>query len=102
MSQGRRRAAKVKGPSKLPYRVGLILGAVAAGVAWFFLVRAAIVFGRVARTGDSTAWIFTGAATIGATACLLLLFVLLARMLVSFGLINGYKPRRSAGHRASD
>lgn len=101
MNQGRRRAAKVPGASKLPYRAGLVLVAVAAGVAWFFLVRAAIDFGRVARAGDSTAWFFTGAATIGATLCLLLLLVLVGRMLVSLGLISEYKPRRSAGRRPS-
>ena len=76
------------------------LGAVAAGVAWVFLVKAAIDFGRVARGGDQAAWAFTAGATIGATLCLLLLFVLVARVLVAMGLVSEYKPRRSSGRRA--
>lgn len=100
-SDGRRRAEKVARPSHLPYRTGLAAGGIAAGAAWFFLVRAAIDFGRVARAGDSLAWLFTGAATVGATVCLLLVFVLVARMLVSMGLVSGYKPRRAGGRRAS-
>ena len=101
MSEGRRRAEKVAQPSQLPYRLGLLAGAVAAGVAWFFLVRAAIDFGQLARAGDSQAWAFTGAATVGATVCLLLMFVLVARTLVSVGLTSDYTPRRSSGRRAS-
>lgn len=76
------------------------IGAAASGVAWVFLVNAAIDFGRVARRGDAMAWVFTGAATIGATVCLLLLFVLAARLLVALGLVSEYKPRRSSGRRA--
>ena len=77
----------------------LIVGALAAGAAWFFLVRAAIDFGRLARGGDQLAWAFTAGATIGATLCLLLMFVLAARFLVAVGL-SEYKPRRSSGRRA--
>lgn len=100
MSEGRRRAEKQRQPkSRLPL-LGLALGAVASGVAWFFLVRAAIDFGRVARGGDEVAWAFTAAATIGATLCMLLVFVLVARVLVALGLVSEYKPRRSAGKRA--
>lgn len=78
----------------------LSLGAVASGIAWGFLVKAAIDFGRLARGGDEVAWAFTAAATIGATLCLLLLFVLVARVLVAVGLVSEYKPRRSSGRRA--
>ncbi len=101
VSQGRRRAEKVKDPSRLPRRAALLLGAVGAGVAWFYLVGAAIDFGRVARSGDSLAWTFTAAATLGATVCLLLVFVLLSRTLVSLGLANEHRPRRAAGRRAA-
>ncbi len=76
-----------------------VVGAVLAGVAWIFLVNAAIDFGRLARVGDQAAWVFTAAATIGATVCLLLLFVLGSRVLVTLGLVSEYKPRRSAGKR---
>ena len=75
------------------------LGAVVSGVAWVFLVNAAIDFGRTARGGDSVAWLFTAAATIGAIVCLLLLFVLAARLLAALGLVSDYKPRRSSGRR---
>ena len=78
----------------------LVVGALAAGAAWFFLVRAAIDFGRLARGGDPVAWAFTAGATIGATLCLLLMFVLTARVLVAVGLLSEYKPRRSSGRRA--
>jgi len=68
-------------------------------VAWFFLVRAAIDFGRLARDGESLAWAFTIAATVGATACLLLMFILVTRLLMALGIVSEYRPRRSAGRR---
>ena len=61
----------------------MVLGALAlllAVAAWVFLVKAAIDFGRTARSdGDVTDWLFTIAATVGAALCLTLVFVLLAR-----------------------
>ena len=66
------------GPVRRPLLVALVLGALVCGVAWFFLVKAAIDFGRLARDGQGIAWAFTAAATIGATACLLLMFILVA------------------------
>jgi hypothetical protein len=101
VSQGKRRAEKQKRPSSLPYHSLLVLGAIGSGLAWFYLVRAAIDFGRLARDGDTPAWGFTVAATLGATVCLLLLFVLVSRMLVRVGLMNEYRPRRSNGRRAA-
>jgi uncharacterized membrane protein YecN with MAPEG domain len=99
VSTGKRRAAaKRKTPRAL--LVALTLGAIAAGVAWYFLVGAAIEFGRVARRGQDEAWLFAGAATVGATVCLLLVFVLAARVLAALGLISDYRPRRSSGKRA--
>ena len=76
-------------------------GAIVSGAAWFFLVRAAIDFGQAARGGQTTAWLFTGLATLGATVCLLLLFVLVARIASLLGLVNQPPPRRSAGRRAA-
>jgi hypothetical protein len=99
VSEGRRRAEKQKHPERRLSMLLLALGALAAGVAWVFLVKAAIDFGRVARGGDQVAWVFTAGATIGATLCLLLLFVLVARVLVALGLVSEYKPRRSTGRR---
>ncbi len=100
MSAGRRRATKQKRPSPQRLLAALAIGVLGAGIAWYFLVRSAIEFGRLAREGEPIAWIFTGAASLGATACLLLLFVLTARMLAALGLVSEYKPRRSAGRRA--
>lgn len=77
----------------------LVLGAVASGVAWYFLVGAAIEFGRLARRGQSEAWVFTGAATLGATVCLLLVLVLGARALTALGILSDYRPRRASGKR---
>ena len=100
MSEGRRRAEKQRGPSRRPLLAALAFGALGSGVAWLFLVKAAIEFGRLARDGQDLAWAFTAAASVGAAACLLLMFVLVARVLVALGLISEYKPRRAAGRRA--
>lgn len=77
------------------------LGVLLSGVAWAFLVRAAIDFGRAARDGRGAAWAVCGAATLGATACLLLLFVLVARIgrALGVGQRERYEPRRSSGGR---
>ena len=99
VSEGRRRAARAKRSVRRPLLAGLGLGALACGVAWYFLVRAAIDFGRLARDGESMAWAFTAAATVGATACLLLLFLLVTRILMALGLVSEYRPRRAAGRR---
>jgi hypothetical protein len=99
VSEGRRRAAKSKRPVRRPVLAALGLGSLLCGVAWFFLVKAAIDFGRLARDGQDIAWAFTAAATIGATACLLLMFILAARVLIALGLVSDYRPRRSAGRR---
>lgn len=99
VSEGRRRAEKQKRPSRRPLLAALAAGALASGVAWVWLVKAAIEFGRLARDGQELAWAFTAAASVGATACLLLMFVLGARVLVALGLVSHYKPRRSLGRR---
>ena len=99
VNEGRRRAARRRRPVRRPLLVGLGVGAVACGVAWFFLVRAAIDFGRLARDGETIAWAFTVAATVGATACLLLMFILVMRLLMAVGLVSEYRPRRSSGRR---
>jgi hypothetical protein len=99
-TQGRRRAERQRHPRRLLTLLSLAVGTIASGAAWVFLVRAAIAFGRLARGGEDLAWAFTAAATLGATVCLLLLFVLVARVLVALGLISEYKPRRSSRRRA--
>ena len=68
-------------PPPLPRRrlLFLALGIVATLVAWGVLVLAAIDFGSQARGGEKPAWVFTGLATVGATACLLVTLILVAR-----------------------
>lgn len=84
-------------PRALPVRplVGYVVGALAAGAAWVFLVRAAIDFGGRASGGRSEAWVFVGLAVFGAIGCLLLTLALLGRVLTSIGFISEYKPRRA-------
>jgi hypothetical protein len=77
----------------------MLVGSVVSGVAWAYLVRSAIEFGRLARGGQNQAWLFTLAASAGAVVCALLLLVLVARVLRAFGLISDYKPRRAAARR---
>ena len=103
VSAGRRRAEKKAGPwpKRLSYVAVHVIGIAAAATAWVFLVRAAITFGQVARDGRSAAWVVCGSATLGAAACLLLGFVLLARSWALLGLRNEYTPRRSSGGRRS-
>ena len=101
MSAGRRRAEKKAAPrpKRLPYVAVHLLGVVAATVAWVYLVRAAITFGQAARDGQGAAWAVCAGATLGAAACLLLVFVLLARGWALLGLRSEYTPRRSSGTR---
>lgn len=77
----------------------MLLGAGISAVACVYLVRSAIDFGRLARDGHSGAWLFTGAASLGAFVCALLVLVLLARTLRKLGLITDYKPRRAAARK---
>jgi len=104
-SPGRRRAEKTRSRRVSGSTVRLVvsaLGVLLSAVAWFFLVNAAIEFGQAARAGRSVAWLFTLAATLGATLCLLLVFVLCARAWKNAGLAsNGYQPKRAAPGRRS-
>jgi hypothetical protein len=96
---GKRRAdTRTRAPRAL--LVGLAVGALVSGVVWYFLVAAAIEFGRLARRGQDEAWWFTLAATLGAAISLMLVFVLISRVLAVLGLVSDYKPRRSARRRA--
>ena len=99
MGTGGRRANRERAVLPLPYLVAMGLGALLAAVAWVYLVSAAIDFGRLARHGQSTAWLFSGGASLGAVVCLVLVFVLVARVLRSLGVIRDYKPRRAAARR---
>jgi fatty acid desaturase len=78
----------------------LVLSVVLALVAWGLLVHAAIDFGREARSGEATAWVFLALATIAGAACLLVTLLLGARALTL--LRGGEAPARPrGGHRAA-
>lgn len=81
---------------------GHVLGIIVGGAVWWYLVRAAIDFGRVARAGESSAWLFTAASSAGAVVCLLLVIVLVARVLVTLGVVSEYQPRRAAPRRRAE
>ena len=101
-SNGRRRAEKPQrsGGGELPYLAWIAVGALGCAGAWYFLVRAAIDFGHAALGGRTVAWAFTLGATVGAIACLLLMFALVARLGRVFGLLDG-SGRKSTGGRRS-
>ena len=100
VSGGRRRAEPVvrrRRPGWLWKLAGYVVGVLLAAAAWYFLVRAAIDFGRVARDNGGAAWVFCVGATVGATVCLLLLFVLVVRAWALVAVPRS-GPRRS-GHK---
>lgn len=95
MSAGRRRAEKATSPAALRGTLLRVLGVVLAAVAWLLLVIGAIDFGRAARDGQGAAgWVFTVAATAGAAACLLLVFVLVAQLGRTFRERAPHEPGR--------
>ena len=85
-----------------PVRHLLLLGLplIVALVAWGRLIVAAIGFGSQARSGDPTAWVLLGLATLGAAACLFVTLLLGARVLaVAQGRQAPARPR--GGRRAA-
>jgi len=78
----------------------LLLGAcLALVVAWVFLVKAAIDFGRSARAGETAGWFFLTLASLGAIACLFAGLLIGVRLLVAMGVISEV-PRAAGGRRA--
>lgn len=78
------RTAEVKAETAGPPRRKILLVALvvtATLVAWGVLVFAAIDFGREARSGEPTAWMFLVLSTLGAAACLFVTLILGARIL---------------------
>jgi hypothetical protein len=72
------------------WRVALLaLGVTLTVIAWGYLVKAAIDFGTTARGGDSQAWLFLGAASLGAVACLFVALIMVARILRRLGITRG-------------
>jgi hypothetical protein len=85
VSAGRRRADKRPGDGLARRALLLLVGIVLAAAVWVFLVISAIDLGRTAREdGSALGWAFTVAATLGAALCLLLVFVLAARLRAVF------------------
>ncbi len=61
-------------------------------VAWGVLVYAAIDFGREARSGEPTAWVFLVITTLGAAAALFVTLILGARIMTLFRARNEPAP----------
>jgi hypothetical protein len=78
---------------------GLGAGAVLTGLAWLYLVGAAIDFGLLAVRGERLAWVFMLGASLGAVVCLVLMLALLGRGLRSVGVVSDYRPKRAGGRR---
>ena len=95
VARGRRSQAR-SGPGPWPQVAAHGLGAVLTGMAWFYLVGAATDFGVLAVRGQTPAWAFTIAASLGAVVCLLLFLVLVGRGLRTLGIVSDYQPRRAA------
>jgi RsiW-degrading membrane proteinase PrsW (M82 family) len=79
----------------------LALGLTATLVAWGVLVYAAIDFGGQARSGESTAWLLLGLATVGAAACLFVTLLVGARLLTLAQGKEHSPPRPRGGRRAA-
>lgn len=79
--------------------VALVAGSLLTGLAWVFLVGAAIDFGVLAVNGQGRAWLFTAGASAGAVVCLFLMLALVGRGLRALGFISDYKPRRAGERR---
>ena len=77
-ASGPRGASRIGAPLKL---LLLALGTTLSVVAWGYLVWAAIDFGRTARAGDATAWLYLVIASLGAIACLFAGLLLVVRLL---------------------
>lgn len=77
----------------------LALGVTLTAVAWGYLVVAAIDFGTAARSGETTAWWFLAAASVGAVACLFTALILLARLVRLLGRRN--TPAYTSRHAQS-
>jgi hypothetical protein len=70
-------------------------------VAWGVLVMAAIDFGREARSGEPDAWTFLGIAAAGATACLFVAILLVARLVALARGPARERRVRGGSHRTS-
>ena len=82
-----------------PRLVGIGAASVVALAAWVFLVKAAISFGREARGGDGTAWLFLVVASVGGVACLFLSLMLGTLLLRKLGIIEDKKPVKTPKSR---
>lgn len=68
----------------------LASGLSATLVAWGYLIWVAIDFGKSARDGEGSAWIFLVFATLGATACLFTFLILGNKVLTA---LRGEAPK---------
>ena len=87
------------GPNPVPQLTLAGLGVLLTGVAWYFLVGAAIDFGVLAVQGEGLAWLFTLGASVGAVGCFALLLALVGRGLRTLGFLSDYRPKRAGARR---
>jgi RsiW-degrading membrane proteinase PrsW (M82 family) len=89
-------------PEATPRRTMFLLALVVTVtlVAWGVLVYAAIDFGREARSGEPTAWLFLVVTTLGAAAALFVTLILGARIMTIFRGRNEPTPPPVPEHAA--
>ena len=92
MAQGKRAGAR-QNRGFQPVLLLLAVGVTGAGVAWGYLVYAAIDFGSSARSGDTQSWWFLGMAAVGAVACLFIGLILVARVSRVLGITKAPEPK---------
>ena len=99
---GRRRAEPARPALPKGRLAAHVALALLTGAAWVYLVRAAIDFGGLGRSGNNTAWLFAALATFGAIGCLLLAIALVTRVLTMLGLVREQQPKRTAARRRAN
>lgn len=82
-------------PRSIPRRVPAYVGGGVLGLAaWAVLVWVAIGFGRDARAGDGSSWIFLTLVVLGAMTCLFGSLMLLTAALRTLGILAPPRPHR--------
>jgi hypothetical protein len=101
-SGARRAEPTARPPRSRTLLLLLSLGAVLSVMAWAYLVRAAIAFGRTARIGDTSAWAFLVIASIGGIACLFTALMFAVRLVKTLNppFLQPQLPTVPGGRRA--
>ncbi|MDQ6523594.1 hypothetical protein RB608_08295 [Nocardioides sp. LHD-245] len=100
MTGGKRAGDRAKARFRIDVLL-IALGGTLSIVAWGYLVIAAIDFGATARhDGKASAWALAAVASLGATLCLFLTFMLAIRLSRALGLSAHHhepRPKRDPG-----